>query len=53
MNHITVVESTYNLYFLADAFGSRNRKFNIADPSTVSQATLKLYRSRLGCSENH
>lgn len=40
-NHIAVVESTYNWYFLADAFENRGWKLYIADPSTVSQANLK------------
>lgn len=39
--HKAVVESTFNWYFLADAFESRNWNLFIADPSTVSQANLK------------
>lgn len=40
-DHIAVVESTYNWYFLADAFENRAWTLNIADPSTVSQANIK------------
>ena len=40
-DHIAVVESTYNWYFLADAFEERGWTLNIADPSTVSQANIK------------
>ena len=40
-SHIAVVESTYNWYFLADAFEKRGWVLYIADPSTVSQANIK------------
>lgn len=39
--HIAVVESTYNWYFLADAFERAKWVLRIADPSTVSQANIK------------
>lgn len=39
--HIAVVESTYNWYFLADAFEQVDWVLRIADPSTVSQANIK------------
>ena len=39
--HIAVVESTYNIYFIADLFESKGWTLLIADPCAVSQARLK------------
>lgn len=40
-DHLAVVESTYNWYWLADEFEKRNWNLRLADPSTVSRANLK------------
>ena len=40
-NSAAVVESTYNWYWLADAFEKRSWNLRIADPCTVSKANLK------------
>lgn len=39
--HIAVVESTYNIYFIADLFELKGWTLLIADPCAVSQARLK------------
>ncbi len=39
--HYAVVESTYNWYWLADAFEERGWNLRLADPCTVSKANLK------------
>lgn len=39
--HLATVESTYNIYFLADIFEKNDWNLLIADPCAVSQARLK------------
>ena len=41
INHLAVVEATYNWYWLADLFEKRRWTLQLADPCTVSQRQIK------------